>query len=55
MQKMVVLYAVLLCAYTASGDPSMGASEDRIRYWVACIPKTLLSVKGQMQNFSKFV
>lgn len=55
MQKMVVLYAVLLCTYAASGDPSTGASEDHIRYWVACIPKTFLSIKGQVQNFSKLV
>lgn len=55
MQKIVVLYAVLLFPYTARGDSSMHASEDWIRYRVASIPKIFLSIKGQMQTLSKFV
>lgn len=51
----MVLFAVLLWIHTACGDPGVGASEDCIRSWVACTLKTFLSIKGQMQNFNKFV
>lgn len=55
MKKMTVVFAASLFIYTASGDQSVGASEECTRCWVPCISKNMyLKIKWQMYYFSKF-